>query len=111
MKEQHHSPLSSSDSSDHSSDQFTKNCNELTQKLMAKDSPSFLATKGEKGESSGQFNGARSNGKPFGSQSQNGNLALQNDEQTDQEEADDESNDTTSDIQAAFNFLQESCGN
>jgi hypothetical protein len=91
--------------------QFTKNCNELTQKLMAKDSPSSLATKGEKGESSAQFNGTRSNGKPFGNRSQNGNLALQSEEQTDQEEAFeqvDESNDTTSDIQVAFSFLQES---
>ena len=81
--------------------QFTKNHNELTQKLMAKDSPSSLAAKGEKGESSAQFNGARLNGKPFGNWSQNGNLAMQSDEQTDQEEAfeqDDESNDPTSDI-------------
>ena len=93
--------------------QFTKNCNELTQKLMAKDSPSSLVTKGEKGESSAQFHGARSNGKPFGNQSQNSNLALQSDEQTDQEEAfeqDDESNDTTSNILAAFNSSKSPVG-
>jgi hypothetical protein len=91
--------------------QFIKNCNELTQKLMNKDSSSSSSIKGEKGESSAQSNTPSLTSKPFKSRSQSGNLALKNAEETDQEdevEDDEESNDTTADIQAAFGFLQES---
>lgn len=90
--------------------QFSKKHNELTQKLMVKESQSFIATKGEEGGSSAQFSSPWMSSKPSNNRSQTRNLMSQNEEQINLEDEpteDDKPKDTTSNIQAAFNFLPE----